>query len=218
MLASFGVTVDKFLPALLLAFAVTASAGTSDDEAAIRAEFGALSDKINPSLTIAKMREVEYEAARIFSKAQRLNVAVPTVLRMQLENFSIARDTMTSIFKARRAGVDVSQGEQMVLKTIEGSRAECIAFAQSPIPNSGAAPAAKGLPQKPVGAPPTVTGLATESKFMIAAEGLAKANDCTPPSAAMTSKAAGQESFIVGCPNGTSLAIRCEVDGCRILR
>ena len=34
----------------------------------------------------------------------------------------------------------------------------------------------------------------------------------------MTAKGAGQESFMVGCPNGTTLAIRCEVDGCRILR
>ena len=53
---------------------------------------------------------------------------------------------------------------------------------------------------------------------MVSAEGIAKVSGCTPPNAAMTSKGAGQESFIVGCPNGTTLAIRCDYDGCRILK
>ncbi len=85
-----------------------------------------------------------------------------------------------------------------------------------------------GLPQvtkqkvtmEPVraGAAPGVGGLKEESKYMISAETLVKATGCTPPNIAMTSKGAGQESFIAGCPNGTMLAIKCGFDGCRILQ
>lgn len=69
------------------------------------------------------------------------------------------------------------------------------------------------------GATPSVaTGMKGESKYMFAAENVAKASGCIPTTVAMTAKGAGSESFMAGCPNGTMLAIRCEVDGCRILR
>ena len=74
------------------------------------------------------------------------------------------------------------------------------------------------IEQQRVRAAPAVVGLKDESKYMVSAEGIAKVSGCTPPNAAMTSKGAGQESFIVGCPNGTTLAIRCDYDGCRILK
>lgn len=78
--------------------------------------------------------------------------------------------------------------------------------------------------------PPTVTGSPmnalpsvaakrnAESRWMVNAEGVAKANGCTPPQAAMTSKGAGQELFAIACPNGITLAIRCEFDGCQVVR
>ena len=72
--------------------------------------------------------------------------------------------------------------------------------------------------QQRVRAAPEVVGLKEESKYMVSAEGIAKVSGCTPPNAAMTSKGAGEESFIVACPNGTTLAIRCGYDGCRILK
>ena len=73
-------------------------------------------------------------------------------------------------------------------------------------------------PPAPIAAAPAVAGLRTESRWQITAEGVAKAEGCNPPTAAMTSKGAGQELFAIACPNGTTLAIRCEVDGCRVLR
>lgn len=73
-------------------------------------------------------------------------------------------------------------------------------------------------PPPPVAAAPAVAGLRAESRWQITAEGVAKAEGCNPPTAAMTSKGAGQELFAIACPNGTTLAIRCEVDGCRVLR
>lgn len=73
-------------------------------------------------------------------------------------------------------------------------------------------------PPAPIAAAPAVAGLRAESRWQITAEGVAKAEGCNPPTAAMTSKGAGQELFAIACPNGTTLAIRCEVDGCRVLR
>jgi hypothetical protein len=74
------------------------------------------------------------------------------------------------------------------------------------------------IEQQRVRAAPEVVGLKEESKYMVAAEGIAKVGGCNPPNAAMTSKGAGEESFIIACPNGTTLAIRCGYDGCRILK
>lgn len=80
-------------------------------------------------------------------------------------------------------------------------------------PTGAVAPAARS------GAAPAVAAsINAESKWMIAAEGIAKTEGCVPPRTAMTSKGAGMEMFAVACPNGTTLAIRCEVDGCRVLR
>lgn len=71
----------------------------------------------------------------------------------------------------------------------------------------------------PPGATPQIAvSLKVESKYQFTAEGIAKAQGCIPPMAAMTSKGAGMEMFAIACPNGTTLAIRCEVDGCRVLR
>lgn len=84
---------------------------------------------------------------------------------------------------------------------------------------TGAVPSAYKAPAPRVeSAPMVAASINAESKWMIAAEGVAKASGCSPPSAAMTSKGAGMEMFAVACPNGTTLAIRCEFDGCRVLR
>jgi len=71
----------------------------------------------------------------------------------------------------------------------------------------------------PAGATPVVAAsIKGESKYQITAEGVAKVEGCNPPNAAMTSKGAGMEMFAIACPSGTTMAIRCEVDGCRVLR
>jgi hypothetical protein len=87
---------------------------------------------------------------------------------------------------------------------------------EQPLPHL--AQAAPPLPVAYGAAPAMSPGINMESKWLVSAEGVAKAGGCVPPSAAMTSKGAGFELFAVGCPNGTTLAIRCEVDGCRVLR
>lgn len=76
---------------------------------------------------------------------------------------------------------------------------------------SGPAPRAGSAPQ----VAPSLKG---ESTYMVVAEHLAKAQGCTPPAAAMTAKGAGQESFIVACPNGTTMSVQCSAEGCRVLR
>lgn len=74
-------------------------------------------------------------------------------------------------------------------------------------------------PPPPIAAAPVVAAsIKADSKYLITAEGVAKAEGCIPPAAAMTSKGAGMEMFAIACPNGTTLAIRCEIDGCRVLR
>jgi hypothetical protein len=70
----------------------------------------------------------------------------------------------------------------------------------------------------PSTAPVMAAGLKTESKYLILAETLAKQHACSPPFATMTAKGTGLESFQIGCPDGRTLAVNCEVDGCRILR
>lgn len=57
---------------------------------------------------------------------------------------------------------------------------------------------------------------ARESKYLFSAEAIAKAKGCSPTT--MTAKGAGSESFVSECPAGVALAIRCELDGCRILQ
>ncbi len=80
-------------------------------------------------------------------------------------------------------------------------------------------PPVPATPPAPIGSAPLISpGISAESKYMFTAEGVAKVSGCNSPVAAMTSKGAGMEMFAIACPNGTTLAIRCEVDGCRILR
>lgn len=98
----------------------------------------------------------------------------------------------------------------------------------TPPPQPVTAPAAPAPQLQPVAVPavvptmpsaaPAVAGIKGESKWLLQAEGIAKVEGCTPPNTAMTSKGAGMEMFAIACPNGTTLAIRCEIDGCRVLR
>jgi len=68
------------------------------------------------------------------------------------------------------------------------------------------------------GATPAVAGLNVESKWILNAESAAKAAGCQGPRVGMTSKGAGEESFAAGCVDGTSLAVRCSYDGCKVLK
>lgn len=72
--------------------------------------------------------------------------------------------------------------------------------------------------QQPVAAAPFVGGLKMESRYLLNAEALAKSVQCVPPAATMTAKGAGEESFIVACPNGSTITMTCDASGCRVLR
>lgn len=76
----------------------------------------------------------------------------------------------------------------------------------------------RGPPPRAPAATPEVSGMKAASTYMRVAEQLAKAQGCEQPAAAMTAKGAGQESFIVACPNGDTIAMQCGGEGCRILR
>lgn len=90
----------------------------------------------------------------------------------------------------------------------------------SPPPAYQPQSAATSISSRPIAgaAPAVAASLTAESKWMIQAEGVAKATGCSPVQTAMSSKGAGMEMFAIACPNGTTLAIRCEVDGCRVLQ
>jgi hypothetical protein len=82
------------------------------------------------------------------------------------------------------------------------------------------ATALAGTPPRQAAPIPAVAPRAAlgESKWLITAEGVAKANACQQPATMMVSKGAGEELFAVDCQNGTTLAVRCQIDGCRVLR
>lgn len=115
-------------------------------------------------------------------------------------------------------GLGIGQAMQRNDLFVKCMRAKFVARQYAAPPAPSAAPAFVGTGSAPAGATPAVAGLRAESRWQVQAEGVAKAEGCNPPSAAMTSKGAGQELFAIACPNGTTLAIRCEVDGCRTLR
>lgn len=83
---------------------------------------------------------------------------------------------------------------------------------------TGAVPEAVKVAVAPAPVAAAPIGIKGESKYMLTAEGIAKAGGCNPPLASMTEKGAGTELFSIACPNGTAIAIRCEIDGCRVLR
>lgn len=70
----------------------------------------------------------------------------------------------------------------------------------------------------PVGAAPTVAGIKGPSTYLLKVETMVKAGGCAPPAVAMTAKGAGTESFAVGCPNGVTMAVKCDVEACRVLQ
>lgn len=92
------------------------------------------------------------------------------------------------------------------------------AAAPSPLPVATAAAIPVSAPMSTPSAAPSVAGMKAESKYLIQAEGVAKVSDCEQPQVVMTSKGAGSEMFAAACSSGVTLAIRCEVDGCRVLR
>jgi len=105
-------------------------------------------------------------------------------------------------------------------------------YSQVPIGTPNPYPVATSEPRSPseprpryqpvnavaAGATPAVAGMTVESKWILNAESAAKAAGCQDPRLGMTSKGAGEESFAAGCVDGTSLAVRCSYDGCRVLK
>ncbi len=67
-------------------------------------------------------------------------------------------------------------------------------------------------------APPPRTPTLGPSRWLITAEGLAKANGCTTPLVTMVDKGPGSERFTAACANGSTLALACDFDGCRLPR
>ncbi len=66
----------------------------------------------------------------------------------------------------------------------------------------------------PAPARPTVP---VESRWLLAAENLARANGCKTPLVTLTQKGAGQERFAVACAGGSPFpSVACDFDGCRI--
>lgn len=64
-------------------------------------------------------------------------------------------------------------------------------------------------------AKPTVP---VESRWLLAAENLARANGCRSPLATLTGKGAGEERFEVSCAGGAPFApVACNYDGCRLI-
>lgn len=57
-----------------------------------------------------------------------------------------------------------------------------------------------------------------ESRWLITAEGIAKANGCTTPLVTMVDKGPGTERFSAACANAASLSIACDFAGCRLQR
>jgi len=91
---------------------------------------------------------------------------------------------------------------------------EALGFRRTSELAEGVATAANAQPPAPQSKPPATS----ESKWIVSAEGVAKATGCPPRNTSMASKGTGTELFAVACPDGTTLAIRCEIDGCRVLR
>lgn len=75
------------------------------------------------------------------------------------------------------------------------------------------------IPTQParVGAAPALNPK-EPSKYALQVEAMVKAGGCAPPAVAMTAKGAGTESFTVGCPNGVTMAVKCDVEACRVLQ
>jgi len=68
----------------------------------------------------------------------------------------------------------------------------------------------------PAPTPPKPT-LPVESRWLLAAESLARANGCGTPLVTLAAKGAGQERFAITCAGGRPFPpITCDFDGCRI--
>lgn len=90
---------------------------------------------------------------------------------------------------------------------------------------------AKGYMQAPIGqpypvaqapayippAPVAATTVKGESKYLLAAEALAKGSGCQSPAATLRQKGAGGEWFDIACQGGPALSASCDVTGCRVL-
>jgi len=70
----------------------------------------------------------------------------------------------------------------------------------------------------PRAAPVTRTTVPVESRWLLAAESLAKQNGCAAPLVTLTSKGEGVEQLQAACTGGGTLPITCTVDGCRTAR
>ena len=93
-----------------------------------------------------------------------------------------------------------------------------------PAPPAPSAAQPVGYPTPSASAPPTpptktapAAGIASESKYLIEAERIAKLNGCVAPVAAMNFKGEGSELFTVACSTGVPLSIRCDAGACRVM-
>ena len=59
---------------------------------------------------------------------------------------------------------------------------------------------------------------AVESRWLITAEGMAKANGCVTPLVSLVDKGPGSEHLIADCADGSRIAFACDFTGCRMRR
>lgn len=119
----------RFIAVALLTVAFAANAGTPADERAIRAEFAALSDRINSTLTAVSFAAVRTDFGALAAKAERLAVAIPP-------RFAVDIEILDADFSGRDVTVYLG-GPNAAAKTaqdIEIARAAFLAFSRSPVP------------------------------------------------------------------------------------
>ena len=81
---------------------------------------------------------------------------------------------------------------------------------------TGYIPRPKPPQERNTSAGTVVSSLRIQSKYMISAERLSKANGCDAPEAAMTAKNPDSEIFRVTCSSGQIMIVRCDYNVCRL--
>ena len=141
--------------------------------------------------------------------------ATPVIMLKNDQTGEVARCGGTNGFRGTAIAVDavVPRSDEQCVRDYQAQgfrrTSEAMELMRNPAPYSGSAGGA------PASTQPVSAG---ESKWLIAAEGAARSNGCASPLVTMTSKGAGAELFAAQCAGGVTMSLRCEVEGCRILR
>lgn len=143
--------------------------------------------------------------------------------RCQYEAASSTANYGSSTPAARTVGGSIGQGlalgygQAMAENNLIALCMRAKGYAQAPIGQQPypVAQAPVYAPPAPSPAPAAAKG---ESKYLFAAEALAKGSGCQGPAATMRAKGAGGEWFDIACQGGPALPVSCDVTGCRVLQ